>query len=87
MGFTVKEVQPTPNPNAMKFVLDRVIAPQPASFFNAAAAATHPIAARLFEVSGVASLLLLGDFVTVNKQPPAKWPQITSKIKKILAEV
>ena len=87
MGFTVKEVQPTPNPNAMKFVLDRVIAQQPASFFNAPAAAAHPIAARLFEVSGVASLLLLGDFVTVNKLPQAKWPPITSKIKKILAEV
>ncbi|HEX4792870.1 MAG TPA: NifU N-terminal domain-containing protein [Humisphaera sp.] len=87
MGFTVKDVQPTPNPNAMKFVLDRVIAPQPASFFGASAAAAHPIASRLFEVSGVASLLLLGDFVTVNKQPQAKWPPITSKIKKILAEV
>jgi len=87
MGFTVKDVQPTPNPNAMKFVLDRVIALQPASFFNASAAAGHSIASRLFEVSGVASLLLLGDFVTVNKQPQAKWPAITSKIKKILAEV
>ena len=86
MGFEVKEVQPTPNPNARKFMLDRVISPQPISFFKAEAAAGHPVAARLFEIAGVTSLLLLGDFVTVNKQPQAKWSAITRKVRKILAE-
>ena len=86
MGFEVKEVQATPNPNALKFVLDRVISQQPTSFFKAEAAAAHPVAARLFEIPGVTSLLLLGDFVTVNKQPQAKWSQITKKVKRVLSE-
>ena len=86
MGFEVKEVQATPNPNALKFVLDRVIAPQPISFFTAEAAASHPLASRLFEISGVTSLLLLGDFVTVNKQPQAKWSAISKKVKRVLSE-
>jgi hypothetical protein len=87
MGFQVTEVQDTPNPNAAKFVLDRQISDQPASFFNAEAAKDHPIASRLFEIPGVTGLLLLGDFVTVNKQPDAKWTAIKPKVRKVLAAV
>ena len=86
MGFEVIEVQATPNPNARKFMLDRVISPQPISFFKAEAAVGHPLAAKLFEIGGVTSLLLLGDFVTVNKQPQAKWSAITKKVKRVLSE-
>ena len=61
MGFRVHDVQPTPNPNAVKFILDRAVADQPTSFFNAGAAKDHPLAAKLFGIPGVSSLLLLGD--------------------------
>jgi len=85
MGFRVNDVQSTPNPNAAKFVLDRAISDQPASFFNAEAARNHALASRLFEIAGVTSLLLLGDFVTVNKQADVKWSTITPKVKRVLA--
>lgn len=85
MGFVVAEIQPTPNPNAAKFVLDRTVADQPASFFSADAAKGHKLAEQLFQVPGVSSLLLLGDFITVNKRPEANWAQITPKVKRILA--
>ena len=87
MPYSVVEVQPTPNPNALKFLLDRPIADQPASFFNAEAAAEHPIASRLFAIPGVGSLLLLGDFVTVNKTADASWPQIKERVRQVLAAV
>jgi hypothetical protein len=87
MPFRVQEIQPTPNPNAAKFILDKTIAQQPTSFFNAAAAAEHPIAAKLFAIDGVSSLLLLGDFVTVNKMPEAKWAQINARVKAVLAAI
>jgi len=87
MPLSVKEVQATPNPNAMKFVLSGTIATTPASFFNAEAAAGHPIASRLFAITGVQSVLLLGDFITVNKAPEVKWTQVTPKVKRSLAEV
>lgn len=85
MGFKVIELQPTPNPNATKFVLDRQISPAPTSFFNKDAAQGHPLAERLFAIDGVASLLFLGDFLTVNKAPDAKWPPIKTAVKKVLA--
>ncbi len=85
MPFSVREVQPTPNPNAMKLILDRVIADCPMSFLNAASGNEHPIASRLFAINGVTALLLLGDFVTVTKSPEAKWADITKKVKQALA--
>jgi len=84
-GFLVTEVQPTPNPNAAKFMLDRAVSEQPISFFNAQAASGHALAERLFEIPGVSSLLFLGDFITVNKAADATWPQITARVKQVLA--
>ena len=85
MAFSVNEVQPTPNPNALKFILDRSVSDRPTSFFNAASAENHPLASRLFAVPGVTSILLLGDFVTVNKDPNAPWAPIKTKVKEVLA--
>jgi hypothetical protein len=87
VAFTVREVQPTPNPNAMKFLLDRSISDQSVSFFDARAAQGHPVASHLFAVPGVTSILLLGDFITVNKSPAAKWPAITAEVKRVLATI
>jgi hypothetical protein len=84
MPYKVLEIQSTPNPNAMKFVLDQVIAVQPASFYSAPAAQHHPIATALFEIPGVSSVLLLNDFVTVNRRPEIKWQSISPKVLNVL---
>ncbi len=85
MGFTVVEIQPTPNPNAAKFVLDRPVSQQPISFFSASAAKDYPLATALFAIDGVTSLLLLGDFITINKSPAADWADISRKARAVLA--
>ena len=86
MPFCVTDIQPTPNPNAVKFVLDRRIVEQSTSFLKADDAAGYPVAEKLFLIPGVSSLLFLGDFITVNKQPEAAWSEITSRVKKVLTE-
>jgi NFU1 iron-sulfur cluster scaffold homolog, mitochondrial len=83
--FVVKEVQPTPNPNALKFVLDGMISVEPASFYNPAQAQANALAAKLMAIPGVDNVMLLGDFVTVGKQPKARWSDINPKVKQILA--
>jgi NFU1 iron-sulfur cluster scaffold homolog, mitochondrial len=85
-SFRVQEIQPTPNPNALKFVLDRPIVELPTSFFNASAAKGNPLAEQLFAIPGVSSLLLLGDFITVNKNADARWDKITPSVKAVLAK-
>ena len=79
------EIQPTPNPNALKFVLDGPIADPPKSFFSAESAKLDPLAAQLFDIPGVNSLLFLGDFITINKSPEARWADIREKVKRVLA--
>jgi hypothetical protein len=85
LGFVVQEVQSTPNPNALKFVLDRPISDQPTSYFNPDSAKSNPLATQLFAVPGVVSLLFLGDFVTINKSAEARWADIKKTVEKILS--
>ena len=44
-----------------------------------------PAAAALFEVAGVKCVMLAGDWLTVNKDPDAKWPPVKNGVKKVLA--
>lgn len=87
MGFAVLEVQATPNPNAVKLVLDRQIVSEPTSFLQAAGAEGHPIASQLFAIVGVSTVFMLRDFVTINKSSAAKWADITPKVKKVLKQL
>lgn len=82
----VLEVQPTPNPNALKFIVEGTISDKPLSFFNADAGKDHALASRLFAIPGVSSLLLLNDFVTVSKSADATWKSITPAARRVLAE-
>jgi hypothetical protein len=87
MGFTVTEIQPTPNPNALKFLLNGEISDRPISFLTPTEGNDHPLAIQLFQIEGVTGVLLLGDFVTVNKRPSAKWPEITERVREILEKI
>ena len=84
MPFAKVQIQATPNPNAVKFVLDKRVCESPLSFFSAQAAQGHPLAGALFRIPGVSSLLLLGDFITVNKDPGASWKGIKDQVVKTL---
>ena len=86
MPFVVREVQPTPNPNAMKFVLDRTVSAEPQSFRTAAAAKGNDLAERLIALKGVTAVLLLHDFVTLNKSSEARWADITGRAKRVLSK-
>jgi hypothetical protein len=86
MAFTVREIQSTPNPNAMKFLLDRPVTGEPVSILHPGDAVQHPLARRLFEIPGICAVLLLGDFVTVNKSPDAKWSGLKTKVKRVLED-
>lgn len=66
-------IQPTPNPNARKFVLPTIHFEKPLSFASAEAAADHPLAARLFALGTIYNVFMVKDFVTINKLPEAPW--------------
>ncbi len=62
------QTEATPNPATLKFLPGCDVLPEGAMDFpNVETAAPSPLAARLFEVEGVGSVFLGGDFITVTK--------------------
>lgn len=94
MSYTITSFQPTPNPNALKCVLDRPITRAPVSYRSAADLANeapaadpsdaHRLAPALFAVPGVAGLLFNHDWVTVNKAPQSDWSEVKAGITRAL---
>ncbi len=82
----VKSFQPTPNPNAIKCLLDGRLENAPRSYFKAEDARNDPLAARLFAIPGVTNLLLQPDWITVSKAPDADWKPIRLAIERVLRE-
>jgi hypothetical protein len=79
--------EPTPNPNSLKFTMNRMVWEGRAqTFSDPAQAIAAPLARALLGVSGVASVFFLRDFVTVNREPGAAWEPIATDVEQILRE-
>ena len=74
-------VENTPNPRAMKFTLGVPVG-GPATYTDAASA--DPRVAAVFNVSGVQSLFMTGDFVTVSRSDDGNWETIVPEVVAIL---
>lgn len=84
MPYKVVRFQPTPNPNALKCILDRAL-PEPIRSYRAPAeACADPLARELFAIPGVTGLLISGEWVTVNKDGAAEWSGIRSGVEAVL---
>ncbi len=73
--------EPTPNPNSMKFTLDRRVAERGQSFNSSGEAERSPLARRLFEIRGVRSVFLLNNFISVSRDPAADWGELVPEVE------
>ncbi len=75
-------VQPTPNINALKFVLDRKLTEGRSQTFRSPEdAATMPLAQALLAVPGVVQVFFLNDFVTVTRDAEIPWEKIAEQVE------
>ncbi len=86
MPYHITQFQPTPNPNALKCSLEPRLPDPPRSFRTAADAEGDPLGTALFAVDGVTSLLLNGDWMTVNKAPDADWGTVKRGVQSVMAK-
>jgi len=86
MPYTVTKFQETPNPSAIKCILDKPTGPAIRSYFAADQAKSDPLAATLFSIPGVTNILINDNWITVSKSPAAPWPTIKSEIQRVLRE-
>jgi len=84
--YKVVKFQDTPNPNAVKCVLDKSPGNVPRSYLNAGAAASDPLGLALFAIPGVTSLLINDGWITVNKSSDAPWGKVRAAIERVLCE-
>lgn len=79
--------EPTPNPNARKFVCSVTVVERGSrAFDDARMASSDPVASALFAVPGVRSTFAVRDFVTVTREPHASWQSLEPAIEAALVE-
>jgi Fe-S cluster biogenesis protein NfuA len=88
--MNVIDIEPTPNPDALKFILDATVLDAGSrSYDTAAAAKDDTLAAALFAVKGVQSVFYMAQFVTVTKTSTTTWtdlqPSVINALKKSAA--
>lgn len=77
----------TPNPNAVKFTLNRTVASQGETYRGDPAAVSAPWAKALLGIPGVVGVFGIGNFISVNKQPDAAWEAIIPQAEEGLRQV
>jgi hypothetical protein len=77
--------QATPNPETMKFTLNRVVtAGRGETYSDPTQAFVSPLARALFAVPGVAGVFLLKDFVTIRRAPGEDWQRLVPAVEATL---
>lgn len=73
----VQDVDLTPNPQALKFIIsERLLKKESRSFKNISEAQNDPLAKGIFEINGVVSVFYMDKFITIEKEPAVAWGQI-----------
>lgn len=76
---------PTPNPNCLKFIVDRpMVDGDPVSFRSPDEAVGSPMAEKLFEIEGVKEIFAFQNFITVTKAGDQVWQQFAREIGKAI---
>jgi len=77
----IAEIEYTPNPNAVKFLLKEPVALGfPKSFPSAEIAASDDLAKALFGIGNVVSVFMQDKWLTVTKTDDVKWPDLLPKL-------
>lgn len=71
----------TPNPNTLKFVVNRQFMERgAANFTNVSQTEKSPLAKRLFEIPGVAAVMIGTTFVTITKSAEGDWDVLADQV-------
>jgi len=73
----VEDVDLTPNPHALKFILNqKLLNYETRQYADKDSAKNDPFATGIFNLDGVVSVFYMDKFVTIEKSPEANWGQI-----------
>lgn len=77
----IAEIEPTPNPNAMKFILREPLTwGITHSYDSAEDAKNDPLASKLFEIEHVTNVFYVDHWITVSQDGTADWQELMRKL-------
>ncbi|MDR0498947.1 MAG: NifU family protein [Holophagales bacterium] len=83
----IANIEPTPNPNALKFVVKEPLITKTArSFQDFASAVGDPLGSAIFALGSVTSVFYMDRFVTVNKLQTADWTDLIDPICDVIED-
>jgi NFU1 iron-sulfur cluster scaffold homolog, mitochondrial len=82
------DFHPTPNPNAGKFVVSQQVAPvgTSRSYYDPDEAKDDPVARAVMGLSGIRSVFMVDDFITVTKTPAAHCEDLVPKVEEAIRD-
>jgi hypothetical protein len=81
------EVSVTPNPNSMKFTLNRILVEKGVlSFSRPEQAGGSALGRGLFAIPGVKSVFMTGNFLSVGRDPSRDWQELIPRVEQVLRE-
>jgi len=82
----VVDVELTPNPHALKFVIsDRLLRFETRQFNNKEEAVNDPLAKNIFDLPGIVSVFYMDKFITIEKTQDTDWGKIQRPLVNMLA--
>ncbi|MBA4251739.1 MAG: thioredoxin [Chlorobiaceae bacterium] len=83
----VIDVELTPNPHALKFILnEKLLKHETRQFHNKEAAASDPLAKIIFDLPGVVTVFYMDKFITIEKTKETQWGQIQRPLLNLLKD-
>ena len=77
----ISEIEPTPNPNAMKFILKEPLTwGITRSYENAEQAKDDSLASTLFDIEHVTNVFYVDHWITVTQDGGADWQELTREV-------
>jgi NFU1 iron-sulfur cluster scaffold homolog, mitochondrial len=77
----IQDVDLTPNPQALKFILnERILQFETRNFADRLSAQNDPLAKRIFEIQGVVTVFYMDRFITIEKEKTSQWGPIQKEL-------
>ncbi len=81
------DTQPTPNPNAVKFIVSGTFPAGSHAFMSAAEAEKDTLAKEIFSLGNITSVFYMNNFLTVSKTPSGDWNNLRDGIFAAVSKV
>jgi NFU1 iron-sulfur cluster scaffold homolog, mitochondrial len=83
----IADIEPTPNPNARKFILKEPLTwGVTRSYDNAGQAQNDPLAAALFDIEHVTNVFYVDHWITVTQDGHADWQSLLRELAALIRE-